>query len=152
MRFHFALEVALRIRRIREEQQRNQVLAANRECDRTRGLLAAVEQDRSRRRATVAQHIASGLWGVELQFESECQRQAEILRDRILLQLLAADRRARQEQEKYLLLRRDRRVIEALRDSARQQFEREQRRREQLALDEIYLLSRTAKEQNLPND
>jgi hypothetical protein len=42
--------------------------------------------------------------------------------------------------------------METLRDSARQQFEGEQRRKEQLGLDEIHLLSRGRAQQNLPSD
>lgn len=151
MSFRFALEAVLHVRRIREEQQRNLLLAATAECDRLRRQLAAVEQDRSERRAMVLQQIATGAWGAELQFDSDCRRQAKILRDQMLLQLQEATKRAGQEREKHLLLRRDRRAIEALRDSARQQFEREQRRREQLALDEIHLLRRGRGEQNLPS-
>jgi flagellar export protein FliJ len=152
MRFRFALEAVLRVRRIREDQQRNLLLAANAECDRIRRQLAAVEQDESQRRAMVSQQIASGIWGAELKFDSDCRRQTKILRERILLQLQEAGKRAGQEREKYLSLRRDRRAIEALRDSAQQQFESEQRRREQLWLDEIYLLSRGRTQQNLPSD
>ncbi len=152
MRFRFALDAVLRIRRIREDQQRNLLLAANIECDRMRSQLAAVEQDQSQRTAMVSQQIATGIWGAELQFEGDCRRQAKILRDHILLQLQEATKRAGQERAKYLLLRRDRRAIEALRDSAQQQFEWEQRRREQLALDETYLLSRKRTERNLPSD
>ncbi len=98
------------------------------------------------------QQIATGIWGAELQFDSDCQRQSNILRERILLQLQEATKRVRQEREKYLSLRQDRRAMETLRDSARQQFENEQRRREQLAADEIHLLSRGRAEQNLPSD
>jgi flagellar protein FliJ len=152
MRFRFALEDVLRIRRIREDQQRNLLLAANAECDRIRRQLGAVEQDQSQRRAIVAQQIASGLWGAELQFDHDCRRQAKILRDQMLGQLEQAMRRTADEREKYLRLRRDRRAIEALRDNARQQFEREERRREQLALDEIHLLFGRQTEQNLPSD
>jgi len=152
MRFRFALEAVLHVRRISEDQQRNLLLAANIECDRMRSQLAAVEQDQSRRRAMVSQQIATGIWGAELQFDIDCRRQAKILRDQILVQLQAATKRAGQEREKYLLLRRERRAIEALRDSAQQQFEQEERRREQLVLDEIHLLSRGRTEQNLPSD
>jgi flagellar export protein FliJ len=152
MSFHFALEAVLRIRRIREDQQRNLLLAANIECDRLRSQLAAVEQDQARQRAMISQQIATGISGAELQFDSVCRRQAKILRNQILVQLQAASKHAAQEREKYFLLRRERRAIEALRDSAQQQFEREQRRQEQLVLDEIHLLSRGRLEQNLPSD
>jgi flagellar export protein FliJ len=152
MRFRFALDAVLRIHRIREDQQRNLLLAANIDCDRLRSQLAAVEQDQSQRRAMVSQQISAGIWGAELQFDSDCMRQAKTLRDQILLQLQEATKRAGQERAKYLSLRRDRRAMEALRDSAQQQFEREQRRREQLAVDEIYLLSRGRAEQNLPSN
>jgi len=50
-----------------------------------------------------------------------------------------------------LSLRRDRRAMEALRDSAQRQFELEQRRREQLGLDEMFLLSRGRGGQTLPS-
>ncbi len=100
----------------------------------------------------ISQQIAAGISGAELQFDSDCRRQAKILRNQILLQLQEAGKRAGQEREKYFLLRRERRAIEALRDSAQQQFEREQRRKEQLALDEIHLMSRGRAEQNLPSD
>jgi flagellar export protein FliJ len=87
-----------------------------------------------------------------LQFDSDCRRQLKILRDRILLQLQEAGKRAGQEREKYLLLRLERRAIEVLRDNAQQQFDSEQRRREQLWLDEIHLLSRGRTQQKLPSD
>ena len=152
MRFRFGLEAVLRIRRIREDQQRTLLLAANVECDRIRLQLAAVEQDQFQRSTMVSQQIATGLWGAELQFDSDCRQQTKILRDRILLQLQEASQRVGREREKYLSLRRDRRAIEALRDSAQQQFEREQRRMEQLGLDEIHLLSRGRTRQNLPSN
>jgi flagellar export protein FliJ len=152
MKFRFALAAVLRVRHIREDQQRNLLLAANVECDRIRRQLAAVEQDQSQRSAMVSRQIATGIWGAELQFDSDCRRQAKILRERILLQLQEATKHAGQEREKYLSLRRDRRAMETLRDSARQQFEGEQRRKEQLGLDEIHLLSRGRAQQNLPSD
>lgn len=152
MKFYFALEAALRIRRIREDQQRNLLLAANIECDRLRSQLAAVEQEQARRNAMAVQQIAAGTWGAELQFDGACRKQARILQDQISLQLLEAGKRARHQHEKYLWLRRERRAIEALRDSARQQFECEQRRREQQVLDENHLLFHGRTEQSLPND
>ena len=90
MNFRFALEAALRIRRIREDQQRNLLLAANIECDRLRSQLAAVDEEQARRNAMAAQQIAAGIRGAELQFDGECRKQAKILQDRISLQLLEA--------------------------------------------------------------
>ncbi len=152
MRFHFALEAVLRVRSIREDQQRNRLLAANAECDRLRSQLDAIEQDHARRKAMVSAQMISGMWGAELQYDAECRRQAQTLRARVLVDLEQAGKRARQENEKYLSLRRDRRAMEALRDDAQRQFELEQRRREQLALDEMFLLSRGRGGQTLPSD
>ncbi len=152
MKFYFALEAALRIRHIREDQQRNLLVAANIECDRLRSQLAALDEEQARRNAMAAQQIAAGIWGAELQFDGGCRKQARILQDRISIQLLEAAKRARQQHEKYLRLRLERRAIEALRDSARQQFECEQRRREQQVLDENHLLFHGRTEQSLPNN
>ena len=151
MKFQFALEAVLRVRSIREDQQRSLLLAANAECDRLRGQLDAIEQDHARRRAMVSAQMASGMGGAELQYDAECRRQAQMLRNRILADLEQARKRALQENEKYLSLRRDRRAMEALRDSAQRQFELEQRRREQLGLDEMFLLSRGRGGQTLPS-
>lgn len=152
MGFHFALEKVLRVRRLREEQQRNLLLAANAQCERLRRQLAAMERDRLQRGALLSQQLTSGLRGAELRFEEDCRRQADLLRDHLLNQLQRVLRQAEQERTKYLRLRRDHRAIEALRDSARQRFECEERRREQLALDEAHLLFGRQAEHNLPSD
>lgn len=152
MRFHFALEDVLRIRRLREDQQRNLLLAANAECERIRRGLADLEQNQSQLNEMVAQQLTSGLRGAELRFADDCRRQADLFRALMSTRLQRALQQLEQERKKYLRLRQEHRAMEALRDSAREQFEHEERRREQLALDEIYLLFGRQTEQNLPSD
>jgi len=108
MKFRFALAAVLRVRHIREDQQHTCCWPQMSSANRIRRQLAAVEQDQSQRRTMVSEQIATGIWGAELQFDSDCQRQSKILRERILLQLQEATKRAGQEREKYLSLRRDR--------------------------------------------
>jgi len=152
MKFHFALETLLRIRRIREDHQRALLLAANAQEERLRQQLAILEQVHSERAYIVSRQASEGVLAAELQFDSDCRAQAEILHRLMQAELQKATVRAQRELDKYLAQRRDRRAIEVLREQQRQRFEREEQRKEQLVLDEIYLQgrSRTERGQNLP--
>lgn len=152
MRFRFPLEAVLRVRRIREEQQRGVLLAANAQAERLRQQLAGLEQALAAQALRRARALAVGASGAELQFETGCRQQAMTLRRQLQQQLHEAGLRRQQAQEQFLTLRRDRRLVEALSERWQREFERQQQKREEALAGEIYLLRRGGMGRHLPSD
>lgn len=152
MKFRFRLESLLRVRRIREDQQQSALALANAEVKGIAKQLAELEQSLTSTRQQHSKLLSSGLSGAELQFDADCLRQAIALRQQLQVELQKARMRAQHARDTYLASRRDRRAVETLRDRLKQEFEHTQERKEQAALDEMYLLRRPAPEHKLPSD
>ena len=144
MAFHFTLAVVLRYRKSLEEREELllQELLASRG-----GLLRQLQQNRDAfsRLQEAMQH---GLQqeptpAVEVQFSlarlGSIQRRQESLQ----LQLSELEVRIAEQTERYRRQRRNREVLESLRDRQLDDYRIEQKRREQASLDELYLLRRS---------
>lgn len=139
-RFRFRLEGLLRLRRLRERQARRELAEAlralrdaERRCQDAHGNLREAER-----------HLAQAQGAWELRWWAEAvdvrRRQLEAAEaSRAEASRLADERWAR-----FLQLRRDRKVVERVRERRWTLHRREQERREQAQLDERALLRREA--------
>jgi flagellar export protein FliJ len=137
MRFHFQLEGLLRVRRLLERQARDRL-------EKTMMRVHALEHslaDAQRWSQSTARIITSKslLPACELQFAESALRQAQRGILQCQLQKEAAEQQAAELRSAFLLAQRERMTVSTLRENALQQFQIEQARREQSALDEMFL-------------
>jgi flagellar export protein FliJ len=137
MRFHFQLDGLLRLRRLLEREARERL-------DESLMRIHALQHSLSE-----AQHwsdetsqILAGkdtLPACELQFADSVLRQTKAaIRQRKRTKEVEEERAAELRQA-YLVARRERKTVSTLRENALRQFQIEQARREQSALDEMFL-------------
>jgi flagellar export protein FliJ len=137
MRFHFQLEGLLRVRRLLEREARERL-------DESLMRIHALEHSLSEAQHwsdETAQILVSKdlLPACELQFAESVLRQTkEAIRQRGCLKE-AEEQRAAELRRAYLETRRGRKTVSTLRENALRQFQIEQARRNQSALDEMFL-------------
>ncbi|MCS7235348.1 MAG: flagellar FliJ family protein [Armatimonadota bacterium] len=137
-RFRFRLQGLLRLRRLREREGRRELAEALRSLRQAEARCEAARQALRQAEARVVQ----GRDAQELRWWADaveaCRQQlarAEAVR-------AEAARRADELWARFLQLRRDRKVVERVRDRRWKLHQREQARREQAQLDELALLRR----------
>jgi flagellar export protein FliJ len=137
MRFHFQLAGLLRVRRLLEREARERL-------DESLMRIHALEHSLSEAQHwsdETARILASKdlLPACELQFAESVLRQTkEAIRQRGRLKE-AEEQRATDLRRAYLEARRERKTVSTLRENALRQFQIEQARQEQSALDEMFL-------------
>lgn len=137
MRFQFQLEGLLRVRRSLEQQLRDRLDEAMMHIHALEHSLVEAE----RWSETTARILAAKnyLPACELQFAESVLHQAHAGIRQCQLQKETAEQHAAELRTAYLLARRERKTVSTLRENALRQFQIEQRRREQSALDEMFL-------------
>jgi flagellar export protein FliJ len=137
MRFQFQLEGLLHVRRLLEQQARERL-------DESMLRIRALEQNLAEAAEWIRQTARSSvcrkpLPACELHFvETVLGRTHEAIRQ-CELRKQAEERRASELRAAYLQARRERKTVSTLRDNALRQFQIESSRREQSALDELFL-------------
>ena len=140
--FHFSLESLLRLRKSLEHIEELRLLDANHRVERQRALIIAAEEWGRALNERRAVELKLGANGAELQFEIACRDQLQVLMQTLQKQLAAlVEQRARQ-QEHYSQARRDREILEQLRDEQFARYHLEEVRRQQRRADETFLLRR----------
>ncbi len=142
MAFHFTLEAVLRLRQCLEDREllRLQALLARKEA-----LLKELESYRQlsvRLRDETSQAMLKPMPAVELHFAT-ARLQALAGQQQLLhRQLGELETTITEQQSRYQQQRRNREVLEAIREGQLRDYRLQQRRREQSQLDELHLLLR----------
>jgi flagellar export protein FliJ len=142
MPFHFPLHAVLHFRQSIEHQQELRLRAANQLVARMQRLLEQMDAQRQELHSTQLKRLSSGMTGVELQFELQCER--ELLRHRRELeqQLARLQQLREQQREIFHQARRARETLEAVRDQQLRLYQKEAARHQQRGLDDLFLLRR----------
>jgi flagellar export protein FliJ len=150
MGFTFSLQPVLRLHASYERLERLRLLAIAAEIVRAREEIAAVARESVAARTDMHTRIGAGVAAAELHFEllSENMRQE---RKRMLGVLVAElEKRELVQQRAYRLARQKREILSNLRQRKWDEYRREQARREQQRLDELFLLHRAATSPRAP--
>jgi flagellar export protein FliJ len=142
MAFEFTLNAVLRLRASYERIERLRLLQITAAMVQVQSEIAAANRDSEAARRSLRERLASGSSGVEIQFEAA--REAVRANHRRLLESRLASLRRKHEAQRaaYRVARQKREILENLRERQFQDFLRQETRREQHALDELYLLRR----------
>ncbi|HVJ05319.1 MAG TPA: flagellar export protein FliJ [Candidatus Saccharimonadales bacterium] len=137
MPFHFQLEGLLRVRRLLERQARERLGASmSRVSSLERRAADATQWVQNTERARAE---SAGLPAAELRFIESVLSQTQKAITNCERQKQAEEQQAAKLRAAYLGARRERKTVGTLREHALQQFSAEESRREQSALDEVFL-------------
>ncbi|HVN18437.1 MAG TPA: flagellar FliJ family protein [Dongiaceae bacterium] len=139
MAFRFPLESLLHLCQSLEHQQELRLRAANQQVLRVRHLIEQLESRIQKDQLEVARNVTSGLTGAEIRFELEVQRRLQHSRQQLQLDLSRVVHLRDEQQKLFGQARRKRQTYETLRDEQFHQHQREQTRRDQRLLDELFL-------------
>jgi flagellar export protein FliJ len=141
MSFHFALNGLLRLRESleRAELQRLQSIAAAVIQARTEIELLETEMDAAQRH-TFNTVLTAGMTGAALHFEGMRQDARNSLRSELFKKLSDLERRRKEQQERYMQARMQRKIISNLYERQRAEYDADQSRREQQRIDELFLI------------
>ncbi len=142
MAFHFPFDPVLSYRRNVERRQEIELRVAN---ERVRSVIERIAELREQLRQigrTRASQLSSGTTAAEVLFLAQ-QELVRLAAGHLLVAELAHAQKARdQAQAAYRIARRDREILERLRDYRWREYEREAARREQQESDDLFLLRR----------
>ena len=140
MAFHFSLQAVLRVRIGYENVERLRLLAFAALMVRTRGEIEALDKESANARESMRRMLSAGVAGVEMHVESVCERvRAE---HRRALEARLEELRKKQEKQRmiYLLARQKREILENLRERKLAEYQKEQARKEQQTLNDLFVL------------
>jgi flagellar FliJ protein len=142
MAFHFPLQALLHFRKSLEHQQELRLRAANQQVARVRHLIEQMEGRRQQLVAMQARELSSGVTSAELRFGILCE--TELIQHRMVLEqkLARLEQWREQQREMFQQARRARETLESIRDQQFALYRKEAARREQRALDDLFLFRR----------
>jgi len=143
--FHFTLQALLRLRESFEKAaiQRLRVIAAQLVSARVDIETLDAEIQIARRRVLDA--TAQGITGAELRFEALGATASQERRAALVKKLREIERAHQEQQARYKEARQKREILSNLREHQFTIYQREQSRREQQGLDDLFLMRRGAK-------
>lgn len=142
MPFHFSLQPILKLRLSYERLERLRLLGLVAVMVRVREEMAALEQESADARRRLQRTLGTGLAGVELQLEAACEKLRADRKQALEARLADLSQKHEKQRLIYLSARQKREILENLRDRKWEEYRREQNRREQRQVDEMYLLHR----------
>jgi flagellar FliJ protein len=142
MPFHFPLQTVLHYRQSMEHQQELRLRAANQQVARAQHLIDQLDLQRRELQSKEMEELSSGTSAAELQFG--LLREASLLRRRreFEQQLTRVQQLRDQQREIFQQARREREMLESVRDQQLHVYKKDAARREQRSLDDLFLLRR----------
>lgn len=142
MRFRFPLEAVLRLRQSIEHQQEVRLRAANQQVARVRHAMEVLDRALLDNQQLVSRSLSSGTTSAELLFS--LQSETSLLGQRQHLEHEHARLAKLRDQQTEILqrARRERDMIESLRNQQLREHKRDAARAEQRRLDDLFLLRR----------
>ena len=148
MPFHFSLQPILKLRKSYERLERLRLLGIVAMIVKLRDEAAALEKESGDARRRLQQTLGTGLAGVEIHLEVACEKLRADRRRALEARLAELAQKHEKQRLIYLAARQKREILENLRDRQWDDYRREQDRREQQQLDELYLLHRAGTERD----
>jgi flagellar export protein FliJ len=142
MSFQFPLAAVLRYRESMEQREHLALERLQQEIARVEVRIRQIAEDRSTSANAALADLAQGTLAAELQAAYEYQRALE--KQQEALQTLSQDlkKKWRQQLATYELARRNRETMENLRQKQLDAYSREQAKREQAVIDDLFLMRR----------
>ncbi|MFZ0231442.1 MAG: flagellar export protein FliJ [Mycobacterium sp.] len=140
MAFRFALASLLRLRQGVERQRALALQQACLQVTRARDALGRLDNILAESWRTDAHSLAVGCVAAELHFAGQVREQLKRLRTQLLEEIRRLEDAQQQAAARYQQAKREREVMEAVRDQQSRVYELEQLRREQRSLDAAFLL------------
>jgi len=140
MAFQFSLQPVLRLRASYERIERLRLLQIAAAIVQVQNEIAASVQESAKARQNLRERLASGSSGVEIQFEMVCESARFNYRHALVARLAGLRRKHEAQKAVYRMARQKREILENFRERRFQEYQIEQARREQRALDELFLL------------
>ncbi len=140
MSFRFTLQPVLRLRKSYEQLERQRLEIVTHQLAQLQEEYAELRKEKAAAAEALAQRLAAGLTGIELQFELACD-QAREKRQMALTKEMAAV--SQQRQSRIVAFRRahqKRQIVENLRNRQLEAYEQVEARREQQQLDDLFLI------------
>ena len=151
MPFRFPLEALLHLRQSLEHQQELRLRAANQQVARVRHALEQLDSRIGQTRTLASQYLARGTTGAELSFRQITEGLLHAQRQEVERELLRCQHVRDQQERVFRQARRERETFESLRDEQLSDYRREQARREQRRLDDLFLMRKTYLEAETQN-
>jgi len=144
MPYRFSLEAVLHFRKSVEHQQELRLRAANQQVARVRRWIEQVDEKIQQAQAASARELAAGTTFAEVRFALAAEASLVTQRQTLEREWLKLETLRSQQQRIFQQARRERETFESLRNRQQREYERDQARREQRALDDLFLLRRYA--------
>jgi flagellar export protein FliJ len=150
MAFHFPLETLLRLYVSYERKERRILEELAHKVATARQRVEELEQERRTAARHQSESLLHGVTASEMHFAAACDDVLEAQHRRWSNQLVEAQKDYRRQQAVYLEARQQREILEGLREQQAAEYHRERLRREQQAMDDLFLMRAGMKE--LPGD
>jgi flagellar export protein FliJ len=139
MPFRFPLQALLHLRQSLEHQQELCLRAANQQVARVRHSIEQLDGRIRQTQTLHAQYLGGGTTGAELRFLQTTGGILRAQRQELERELLRFQYARDQQERIFRQARRERETFESLRNDQLRDYEREQARREQRRLDDLFL-------------
>jgi flagellar export protein FliJ len=148
MAFHFSLRALLRLRESVEkaELQRLRIIAA--QAIQLRIEIESLDGEIQERRRDLLEQAATGISGAELHLAALSEAAGQQRRAEMLTKLRELEQARKKQQIRYTEARQQREILSNLRERQLSVYLREQARREQQSVDELFLIRRGHKARN----
>ena len=143
MPFHFPLQALLHLRQSIERQQELRLRAANQQVARVRHALEQLDDRIRQSRTLSSQYLASGTTGAELSFLQTGEGLLHTQRQELDHEVARCQHVRDQQERVFRQARRERETFESLRSRQLGDYQRDQARREQRQLDDLFLMRKT---------
>src|SRR5437879_2065524 len=139
MSFRFSLQAVLHLRQSIEYQQELRLSAANQQVDRVKRLIEQVDRCIQESQQQSLRELESGTSAAEIRFTFEMESHLRARRRALEVELARLRRFRDQQQKLFHQARRERETFSVLREHQLHEYQRNQSRREQRLLDELFL-------------
>ena len=146
MTFHFSLQAVLRLRVGYEKVERLRLLAFAALAVRVRDGIASLDRVAVEARQNIRRLLSAGVTGIEMHVELACERVRADQRRSLEARLAEISKKQERQRLVFLQARQKREILENLRARKLAEYQKEQARREQQELNDLFLLHRAGKE------
>lgn len=148
MPFRFPLQALLHFRQAMEHQQELRLRAANQQVARVRHAREQLDDRIRQTHHLASQYLATGTTGAELLFLETTEGFLHAQRQELEHELLRCQHLRDQQERIFRQARRERETFESLRNEQFRAYQRDQGRREQRRLDDLFLMRKTYTQQD----
>jgi len=138
MSFHFSLQPVFRLRQSLEERERLRLAMIIGYLNQMNQLLERLDQEKLRVASGIEERLKTGMTAAELQFELARKVAIEQQKKGLQLQLAKLEEQRAAQEQAFREAQRKRKIVENLRDLKLELYRREEARREQQRVDDLF--------------